>query len=72
MNEKCVLTIRVMVDTDKPYQARRMASQIEATLPDLVDDTQHHFILDTEIDGEIGFHGGRSFLYREPSTAGEW
>ena len=71
MSEKCVVTIRVMLDTDTPYQARQMAAQIQDELRETVDGIEHHFVLDTELDAAIGFHGGRSFMYREVPTGGE-
>ena len=73
MSEKCVVTIRMMFDTDQPEQAKAYAEIIEDNLrgrgqPEVFVDTRD--VLDVEITG-YSFHGGRSFLYREPPTSGE-
>ena len=71
MSEKCVVTIRVMLDTDQEEKATDMALHIQDVLPDVrIGKDAKRFVLDTEVIGH-SFHGGRSFLYREPPTGGE-
>lgn len=76
MSEKCVVTFRVMFDTDQEATAKCYAEVLEEQMrgvgnPDVFLDT--HDVLDVEISG-YGTHGGRSFLYRDPATTtkGEW
>ncbi len=67
MREHSVVTIRVMLNTDQEEKAQELAEFIQNAVMHLTDIGGRRYALDTEYAGH-SFHGGRSFLYRDPST----
>ena len=60
MKESCVVTIRVMLDTDQEEKARDLAPLLEETLWEYRNLIGNRAVLDTEVT-EFSLHPGRSF-----------